>query len=59
MYSLKIVYFYRNMSELCLYYLYVFDIVRSVGLINEYVNPKCTEGIPLKLSRRTILNVIN
>jgi hypothetical protein len=36
MYSLKMVYFYRNMLEYCLYYLYVFDIVHSVDLINEY-----------------------
>ena len=32
---LKIVYFYRNILELRLYYLYVFDIVHFVVLINE------------------------
>jgi hypothetical protein len=36
-YSLKIVYFYRNVSEWCLYCFYVFHMVCLVGAINEYI----------------------
>jgi len=32
---LRIIYFSRNILELCLYYLYVFDIMHLVVLINE------------------------
>ena len=39
-YSLRVVYFYRNISKKCLYNLYVFDIVYLVGTINEYTGPR-------------------
>jgi hypothetical protein len=37
-------FFYRNMSEYCLYhYLCVFDVVYFVGVINWYIDLKCRE----------------
>jgi len=44
MHSLRMVYFYRNMSEYCLYYLRVSNIVHLVGKIKEYIDPKCMGG---------------
>jgi len=47
---LKLVYYCWNMSEKCLYYLYVFDIVGLVGLINENIDLKCTESTTFNYS---------
>jgi hypothetical protein len=43
-YSLRMVYFYRNVSEQCLYYLYVFDVVQLGGIINEYIYQNARNG---------------
>jgi len=43
------VYFYRNVSEYCLYYLRVSNIVHLVGKIKEYIDTKCRgRGVELK-----------
>jgi hypothetical protein len=43
------VYFYRNTSQLCLYYLYVLYFVHLVGLIKEYIDQKCRKWKTLYL----------
>jgi len=43
---LKLVHYYRNMLEYCLFYLYVFDSVHLVDLISEYIDLKRTELTP-------------
>ena len=40
-YSVMTVCFYRNVTEYCLYYLYVIGVVHLVGVVNEYRVPKC------------------
>jgi len=44
------------MSQYCLYYLYVFDMVQLVGFINECIGPKCTVDNFQIVKHRAFLN---
>jgi hypothetical protein len=43
LYSLMTVCFNRNVTEYCLYYLFVIGVVHFVGVVNEYRDPECKE----------------
>jgi hypothetical protein len=43
LYSLKMLYFYRNISEQCRYCLYVFGAAHWLRIIKEYIYLKCAD----------------
>jgi len=50
--------FHWNMSQYCLYYLYVFGMVQLVGFINEYIGPKCAVDNYQIVKHRVVLNCL-